>query len=703
MPLSHSHLVAALDTFEALHRSLRRLIERVFQPVDPARWTDASVRADATAKLDRFLVADVPAAALVPAVIRQRLIEQMLSIVMDSLVPTDGGPAGVAPATGSTVLPPGLLATDSLGLGVRGIVIEANAGTAAPDLMAAIAPLAPNWALRAMAGLPNFYRLSPPSVRAFSVSEAWDLANLLRSVPTVRSAEPAIRQLPESITRTDGPHLSAFQNFGMQHHNVPETKNQPEWSLDRVLAQTGWPTSHQGSGVLIGHVDTGYTRHPEIVPSLDIAKGYDTWDDDSDSEDDLDPSFWDYLRATFPVANPGHGTGTSSVIASQAGLQAGHSGTHGVTGTGPRLTVIPIRATPTVVILPTGSAQEVAEGITIAVQRGAKVISMSLGSPWSSRDLQAAVNQALDAGVIVCAAAGNVVLFERWLTQVTYPARYDGVIAVAGCDYHGRPWRDSCRGPAVVVTAPGTDVWRASAEMNSAGQIRFGTERGSGTSFAVATVAGVAGCWLNRWGGWEKLRQDLGGDPRRIPWAFRECLRQHAATALTIPSSPPADLPGYPSFDAKDFGVGILNTETFFTVNPVSLAPPPPFVAASAALDSLAEAPDDVLAQLRDFLAPDAARHMLGRALAHELGLSAEELAAFLAENGREFLHHVATSADLRERLSALARATPAALVAGVAAPSAGPSIAATLAQCGSCTLARTLRLTRSAPHAKIP
>jgi hypothetical protein len=651
--------------------------------------------------VDGMLVAQVPEAAVIPRRIRRAIINRILSTLIDDiLIPEEAALAkaaqaeapGIVAAAAAANLPTPL--PPDTGLGVRAITVEAPTEDPVKVENQCLNVLGDDWTFAPLDGLPGFYHLTPSSSTRPSVPDAWDLSADLADLPGISYAEPSIAQLTGAVDSASAPEdldlaaAAAGAGFGMQDHKVPQALNDPLWSLNLTHAQAIWG-GHQGKGIAIGHIDTGYTRHPEIFPNVDHARGYDTWDMDSNAEDDLDPSFWDSLRTNLIVpAQPGHGTGTGSIIASPEGKQNGHTGTHGVTGTAPQATIIPIRATPTVVILPTGSQDEVAAGILAAVARRVHVISMSLGSPWGSRPLEAAVNKALDAGVIVCAAAGNVVLKETWFTDVMYPAAYPGVIAVAGCDFHSRPWRDTCRGSKTVVTAPGTDVWNADAEKKRTGLfshvIKYSTSTGSGTSFAVATVAGIAACWLRHWsdhyGSRQALIAHLGGHPSAIPAAFLQCIRQHAATPLNIPPNEPADLPGYPTdFSADKFGVGIINAEALMAVQPTS--PDIEGIAAAADIGTPESPALAVLANLAH--ATGSVVRDIRRALASDLGLDDTELDDYLLVHGRELLHHFATSSAMRQRLSILLypgdalQAAASAAAAGEAAPlPASPSLA---------------------------
>ena len=127
-----------------------------------------------------------------------------------------------------------------------------------------------------------------------------------------------------------------------------------------------------------------------------------------------------------------------------------------------------------------GTASGVSAGIRYAVDRGARIINLSLAG-GSNPVLVDAVRYAQDRGVLVVAAAGN-----GGRSDPVYPAAYDGVLAVGSTDADGtRTSPFSNRGPWVDLMAPGESV--LSTATTTGGYASY-----DGTSFASPLVAGAA-------------------------------------------------------------------------------------------------------------------------------------------------------------------------------------------------------------------
>ena len=336
---------------------------------------------------------------------------------------------------------------------------------------------------------------------AHRFTEAFDLAG----------AEP---DLPSDLF----PEANPDQGFVIEDTGFPlgcfvddEPTLPPAWAIDAIAAPAAWDFSvanqrpDRGRGVVVAQPDTGVIPHLELA-AISSVPGFDVLDDDTDPTDPLDGQ------------NPGHGTGTASVVVS------GTSGT--VTGSAPAISHMPIRAIKSVVQITLGT---VAEAVDWAVEHGAHVITMSLGG-FFSFSMQRALRRAVQADVIVLAAAGNCV------GAVVWPARFDECIAVAGVDARGVKWRGSCSGSAVDISAPAQNVWRAA--------VPEGVGRSQGTSFAVALTAGVAALWLAHHG-----RANLVGAARARGETLQDMFRRMVGATARRPDG----------WDSSEMGAGIVD------------------------------------------------------------------------------------------------------------------------------------------------
>ena len=265
------------------------------------------------------------------------------------------------------------------------------------------------------------------------------------------------------------------------------------WHLDalRVIGASGahaifaqrHPGRLPGEGVLIGHPDTGYTKHKEIWATQDGPI------DPMHGNNYLEPGKGplDPMKGGAGE-QPGHGTSTSSVMVARPKVKvpsgvAGVPGNVDLLGIAPGARVAPYRVTKSVVIL--GWQSRLAAAIELAVESGCRVISMSLGG-LGGNELDWAIETAEAKGVIVVAAAGNYFPF------VVAPANHAKVVGCAATGPDDRAWAHSARGFAVKITAPGHLVWVAGWDGKKAI-----ARLGSGTSFATAAVASSAALWLS--------------------------------------------------------------------------------------------------------------------------------------------------------------------------------------------------------------
>ena len=127
------------------------------------------------------------------------------------------------------------------------------------------------------------------------------------------------------------------------------------------------------------------------------------------------------------------------------------------------------------------------QGITNAVDGGAKVITISLSGSGYSQVLQDAVDYAWERNVIVIAAVGN-----DGSTAREFPAACNHVVGVGAFDTNGFVASFSNRGTPVDIAAPGVSVKSTSPV---AGSARYNASYASvsGTSMAAPQVAALAG------------------------------------------------------------------------------------------------------------------------------------------------------------------------------------------------------------------
>lgn len=360
------------------------------------------------------------------------------------------------------------------------------------------------WAVRPFGAEPRCWIATTEDGRALSSDEAWALVEKLRDEHdpneprTIDHVEPLFETEWQGWDSLDAPDdtgepglESAFDSgdFGAGSLAI-------DWLLQRARV-AGLHQTVRGRGVRIAHPDTGYTRHSEVSPRVDetLARGF------LADRTALDPG------AGF---TPFHGTGTASVLISPAGQKP--DGAHEVLGVAPDASLVPLRVTDNVVLL---SQRALAESIDYARACGCDVVSMSLGGVPSAA-LHAAIERAVREGMILCAAAGNYSPIPGW------PARDPLVIAVGAVDVEGRPWKHSSRGACVAISAPGYGVWRAGWDAQGNELVL----RSKGTSFAVATVAGIAALWLEKHGGRAALVDKLGAS--NVSVVFERLLRRTA-------------------------------------------------------------------------------------------------------------------------------------------------------------------------------
>ena len=285
-------------------------------------------------------------------------------------------------------------------------------------------------------------------------------ARLERS-PAVAYAEP--NYILSSEATPNDPRYGEL--YGL--HNTGQTGGTPDADID---APEGWDAAGLGAfpstgGVKVGIVDSGIqTNHPDLAGKIANC---------AQSRGVL-PIFAGSIREGSCADDNGHGTHVAGTISANANNGIGVTG---VSFDSP-LAVCRALGGP----LGTGNTADVANCITWVHDKGAKVISMSLGG-GNSTTLKSAIDYAWKSGgasgSVLVAAAGN-----DGDGTLNYPAAYGNVVSVAATDDTDARASFSNANADVEIAAPGVDTL---STYNNGGYTKL-----SGTSMGTPYGSGVA-------------------------------------------------------------------------------------------------------------------------------------------------------------------------------------------------------------------
>ena len=289
-----------------------------------------------------------------------------------------------------------------------------------------------------------------------------------------------------------------------------------QYGLDLIASDAAHRVT-TGTGAIVAVVDSGVRPTHEDLRGR-LLPGYDFVQDDSTPQD-----------------GNGHGTHVLGIAVAASGNG------RGVASVAPGAAGLPVRALDDE---GGGTADDVARGIDFAVSRGADVINLSLGdflplAPLATvvdtgNPLDAALDRALDRGVVVVAASGN-----SGLPVCEQPSAQGRLLCVGAVDESGtRGVYSSAAGEDGVVAPGGSgtigrDILSTFIEDSAGRPSDSGYRELVGTSQAAPHAAGVAA-----------LLVSCG-------------VRGQAAVRRIRDTAADAGLPGRD----PDYGAGIVNAE----------------------------------------------------------------------------------------------------------------------------------------------
>lgn len=224
-----------------------------------------------------------------------------------------------------------------------------------------------------------------------------------------------------------------------------------DWGMDKIKATLAWSAGYTGKGVKVAVIDSGVGPHDDVIVSGGI-------------------SFVPYT--TSYSDDNGHGTHVAGIISAE-------NNSFGVVGVAPDASIYAVKVLDS---LGSGYVSDIIKGLDWAITNKMDIVNMSLGFYYDSPSLDAAINNAVSKGILVVAAAGNSGNYTGFPFTVSYPAKYENVIAVAALDRYYLRADFSSPGPEVDVAAPGADIY--STYLNNS----YTTL--SGTSMASPYIAG---------------------------------------------------------------------------------------------------------------------------------------------------------------------------------------------------------------------
>ena len=253
------------------------------------------------------------------------------------------------------------------------------------------------------------------------------------------------------------------------------------------------PVMKQEKKLIVAVLDTGVDiEHPDLKGHFLLNDAECGGDPNTDNDKNTLPgdchgwnftSAIDTAEAKVVVDRDGHGTHVAGIIAAQINNL-------GIAGVAPWVKILPVKVirdseSDTAV----ATSEAFARGIMYAVDRGAKIVNLSLGWPRALETdfLRKSIAYALSHDVLLVAAAGN-----NNSNEPIFPCAYEGVICVGATTLNGKMAGFSNYGGHVDVVAPGEAI--LSTIPTSIDPYLFavqGYDLKSGTSQAAPLTAGL--------------------------------------------------------------------------------------------------------------------------------------------------------------------------------------------------------------------
>ncbi len=239
------------------------------------------------------------------------------------------------------------------------------------------------------------------------------------------------------------------------------------WGVVKIKAPEVHKTGNKGEGIKVSVIDTGIDyNHPNLQSGAYLG-GH------------------NYITGTDnPFDDYGHGTHVAGIIAAR---DTGN----GLYGVAPLAGIYAYKVLDS---NGSGSYSNIAAAIQATIDKGdVKAINMSLGGSSDSQVLRDMCDAAYNAGIVVCASAGNS---GQGTDTIGYPAKYDSVIAIVATDSNDARASFSSTGPAAEIAGPGVSVPSSVPTGSCSLCDKTGIRDLSGTSMSCPHVVGTVALML---------------------------------------------------------------------------------------------------------------------------------------------------------------------------------------------------------------
>ena len=280
-----------------------------------------------------------------------------------------------------------------------------------------------------------------------------------------------VSEIREEISACDIKYIEPNYVIELCDEYIPNDARYLEsrWAQDIMNVQEVWERGYFGNysnssdAPVVGVIDTGLAgsgKNPvcakhEDINYLNVLSGESYVLEKTDTDDGV-----------------GHGTFVTGIIAAQMNNGVG------IAGNMPNVKIRPYKCFDS---LRNGSVGTEISCINKAIEDKVDVINISAGGLNKSKIEREAIENAINSGIIVCAAAGN-----NGNGGYCYPASYDGVVSVSSINSSENRSSYSQYNDRITVAAPGDQI----LGLKNTNPIEYLTKKG--TSFSCPQVTALA-------------------------------------------------------------------------------------------------------------------------------------------------------------------------------------------------------------------